>query len=184
MIILSNNRDRVSEIKKLSEFISKTKDSHEKDRARAIIKLIEGRKRADVSDFFDVNIKTVDEWIRKFKKQGVEGLKTKPQKGNNRLLSIKQKQEIKKIINTKTPQEVGLTGRFWNVILLKRYVKQKYGIVYRSLVSYRNLFAYCGFTYHKPNKVNQKQSPHMRKRFEETLKKNSNGIKEKIVWYW
>jgi transposase len=90
--------------------------------------------------------KTVDEWIRKFKKQGVEGLKTKPQKGNNRLLSIKQKQEIKKIINTKTPQEVGLTGRFWNVILLKRYVKQKYGIVYRSLVSYRNLFAYCGFT--------------------------------------
>jgi len=74
----------------------KQKDSHEKDRARAIIKLIEGRKRSDVSDFFDVNIKTVDEWIKKFKKQGVDGLKTKPQKGNNRLLSVTQKQEIKK----------------------------------------------------------------------------------------
>lgn len=169
MTILSKKGD--GEIKKLLYFAVKTKDSHEKDRARAIIKLIGGRKRADVADFFDVNIKTVDEWIRKFKLKGVNGLRTKPQKGNNRELTGEQKKEIKKTINSKTPKDVGLEERFWNVPLLKAYVKKQYGITYKSPVSYRSLFAYCGFTYHKPNKVNKKQSPHMRKRFEETLKK-------------
>lgn len=182
MKILSKKGD--GEIKKLLQFAIKTKDSHEKDRARAIIKLIGGRKRADVADFFDVNIKTVDEWIRKFKLKGVEGLQTKPQKGNNRGLTTYQKQEIKKTINAKIPKDLGLEGRFWNVPTLKTFVKQQYGIIYKSLVSYRTLFGYCGFTYHKPNKVNKKQSPHMRKRFDETLKKSSTGIVEKIAWYW
>lgn len=108
MKILSKKGD--GEIKKLLQFAVKTKDSHEKDRARAIIKLIGGRKRADVADFFDVNIKTVDEWIRKFKLKGVIGLQTKPQKGNNRTLTVRQKQEIKKIVTRKRPNQVGLTG--------------------------------------------------------------------------
>lgn len=182
MRILSKKGD--DEIKKLQEFLRKTKDPNERDRARAVIKLHQGRKRRDVADIFEVNIATVDVWQRQFRRHGIKGLQTKPQKGNNRIVTIKQKQEIKKTITKKEPSQVGLTGRFWNVPLLKAYVKQKYGIVYRSPVSYTRLFAYCGFTYHKPNKVNRKQSPHMRKRFEETLKKNSNGTVEKIIWYW
>jgi transposase len=182
MTTLSKRGD--DEIQKLRMFVRETKDSHERDRARAIIKLIEGRKRKDIADIFDVNIKTVDEWIKKYKRMGIKGLRTKPQKGNNRILTVRQKQEIKETITHKRPDEVGLLGRFWNVPNLKAYIKGKYKIVYRSPVSYTRLFAYCGFTYHKPNKVNEKQSPHMRKRFEETLKKSSNGIEEKIAWYW
>lgn len=45
MSILSKYGD--DEVKKLQEFLRKTKDPHEKDRARAIIKRIQGRKRSD-----------------------------------------------------------------------------------------------------------------------------------------
>lgn len=182
MSILSKHGD--DKIIKLRKFAAKTKDFHEKDRARAIIKLIEGRKRADVSDFFEVNIKTIDEWIRNYKKKGIKGLQTKPQKGNNRTLTVKQKQGIKKIITTKRPEQVGLMGRFWNVPTLKEYIRKRYNLTYQSPASYRKLFYSFGFTYHKPNKVNKKQSPHMRKRFTETLKKSSTGTVEKIAWYW
>lgn len=182
MIILSKRGN--DDIKKLQKFLHKTKDPNERDRARAILKLREGRRRADVASIFDVNIATIDVWNRQFKRQGIKGLQTKPQKGNNRTLTIKQKQEIKKTITDKRPDQVGLSARFWNVSTLKIYIKQKYDIVYQSPVSYTRLFAYCGFTYHKPNKVNKKQSPHMRKRFEETLKKNLDGTEEKIAWYW
>lgn len=182
MIILSKRGD--DEVKKLREFLRKTKDPHVKDRVRAIIKRIEGRKRSDVADFFDVNIKTIDDWTRKYNKAGVQGLQTKPQRGNNRILTVQQKQEIKKVITGKRPDQVGLSDRFWNVPLLREYIKQKYALFYRSPATYRKLFYSYGFTYHKPNKVNRKQSPHMRKRFEETLKKSSNGTVGKIAWYW
>jgi transposase len=132
----------------------------------------------------EVNIATVDEWSRKFRKYGIAGIKTKPQKGNRHLLTREEKDEIKRTIGKKKPEDVGLTGKFWNVPTLKRYVSNAYQIAYRSLTSYRRLFSYCGFTFHKPVKVNRKQKAGVRRRFEVTLKKRSDGTREKAVWYW
>jgi len=171
-------------IKEVKHFLKKTKNIHEKDRARAIVNLIEGKSRKTVADFLEVNIATVDQWQRKFRRYGIEGLKSKPQKGNRHLLTRKQKDEVKQTIKGKRPEEMGLEGKFWNVPLLKAYVKNAYHVTYRSPASYRRLFAYCGFTFHKPVNVNRKQRGHARKRFEVTLKKRSDGIKEKAVWYW
>lgn len=173
--------ERITEVKL---FLKKTKDIHEKDRARAIVKLIEGKPRREVADFLEVNIATVDDWQRKFRRLGITGLKSKPQKGNRHLLTQEQKNEVKKTITTKTPEGTGLTGKFWNVPLLKMHVKNAYHVVYRSPESYRRLFSYCGFTFHKPVKVNKKQRTHARRRFEVALKKRSDGTREKAVWYW
>lgn len=173
-----------SKINKLKAFLKATKYPDERDSARAILKLIEGRKRQDVADFYDIHIKTLDEWQRAFKRQGIEGLMREPQIGNNYKLSYAQKEEIKTAINNNTPDELQQKGRFWKVSLLKQYVKKRYNVVYKSEVSYQDLFTFCGFSYHKPDKVNKRQNPHMRKQFEDTLKKSSNGTVEKIAWYW
>ena len=173
--------ERIAEVK---QFLNKTKDIHEKDRARAIVKLIEGKRRREVADFLEVNIVTVDEWQRKFRRLGIAGLKSKPQIGNRHLLTRKQKDEIKQTITKKRPEDAGLTGKFWNVPLLKTHVKNVYHVLYQSPESYRRLFSYCGFTFHKPVKVNKKQRAHARRRFEVTLKKRSDGTREKAVWYW
>ena len=173
--------ERIAEVK---EFLKKTKDIHEKDRARAIVKLIEGKTRRVVADFLEVNIATVDDWQRKFRRYGIDGLRTKPQKGNRQLLTRKQKNEVKQTITDKRPEELGLTGKFWNIPLLRRYVTDTYHVIYRSFTSYRRLFSYCGFTFHKPVKVNRKQKTGARRRFEVALKKRSDGTREKAVWYW
>lgn len=173
--------ERIAEVK---AFLKKTKDIHEKDRARAIIKLIEGKPRREVADFLEVNIATIDDWSRKFRRSGIAGLKTKPQKGNRHLLTREEKNEVKKTITYKTPQELGLIGKFWNVPSLKAYVKKTFGVVYKSPESYRRLFSYCKFTFHKPAKVNRRQKTGVRKRFEVALKKSSDGTREKAVWYW
>lgn len=173
-----------SQIDKLKTFLKTTKQPNERDRARAILKLIEGKKRKDVADFFDIHIKTLDEWQQAFKKQGLNGLRTEPQIGNNYKLSQTQKEEVKAMINKNTPTELKLKGQFWTVDLLKKFVKKQYKVIYKSEVSYHHLFKFCGFSYHKPDKVNKRQNPHMRKRFEDVLKKSSNGATEKIVWSW
>lgn len=171
-------------IKEVKEFLKKTKNSHEKDRARAIVKLIEGKSRKVVADFLEVNIATVDVWQRNFRKYGIAGIKSKPQKGNRHLLTRKEKDEVKKTITDKKPGDVELEGKFWNVPVLKKYVTKVYHVTYRSASSYRRLFSYCGFTFHKPVKVNRKQKTGARKRFEVALKKRSDGTREKAVWYW
>lgn len=172
-------------IKELKQFFKTTKRPDECDRARAILKLIEGNKRQEVSSFFDIHVKTLDQWQRQFKRQGIEGLRTVPQRGNTKKLSRDQKEAIKATLTTKTPEELGLEGKFWTVPSLKQYVRREYHVVYQSAVSYQRLFYSCGFSYHKGEKVNKKQNPHMRKRFEDTLKKSSKSTwGEKMVWYW
>lgn len=171
-------------IEELKQFLKTTRRPDERDRARAILKLIEGKRRKEVADFFDITLTTLGQWQQKFKQSGAEELRTKPQKGNRAQLSLEQKQALQQLINEKAPEDVGLQGKFWTVPLLKSYVKQVYQVTYKSANTYRELFTFCGFSYHKPEKVNKNQNRHMRKRFEDTLKKSSDGTAEKIVWYW
>ena len=171
-------------VDELKTFLKTTKRPDERDRARAILKLIKGEKRQTVANFLEINIKTLDIWQRAFKKQGANGLKTQPQAGNNHQLSRDQKEQIKAVIKAKSPEEAGLKENFWTVAILRDYVKKEYDVSYKSDVSYQRLFDFCGFTFHKPDRINKKQNPHMRKRFEEGLKKSSNGTCEKVVWSW
>lgn len=171
-------------VDELKTFLKTTRIPAERDRARAILKLIKGERRQPVANFLEINVKTLDEWQRAFKKQGIDGLRTQSPTGNNHKLTREQKQAIKAVINGKKPENCGLEGRFWTVPALRQYVKKEYNVSYKSADSYRRLFDFCGFSCHKPNKVNKRQNPHMRKRFEEVLKKSSNGTCEKVVWYW
>ena len=79
-----------------------------------------------------------------------------------------------------SPEEVGLDGRFWTTEQLARLVKKEYGVTYRSEVSYYHLFAFCGFTYHKPDKVNKRQSVASKEEFEQRLKKEWWSIKREL----
>lgn len=124
-------------------------------------------------------------WVTRYKRLGLLGLKDKLQPGNHHKLTKLQKRSIKQLITTQTPSQLGLTGQFWSTETLKALVQVKFNVKFQSKESYRQLFHYCGFSFHKPKKVNQRQSEYMRVRFEETLKKDlRTGLVEKIKWSW
>lgn len=174
----------IQKVEKLKLFFKSTKRPDERDRARAVLKLVEGKTRMEVAQFLGINVKTLDKWQKAFRGLGINGLRTVPQKGNNNKLPLKSKEAIKKTINKKSPEELRLKGKFWTVALLKQYVKNKYAVTYKAAESYQRLFKYCGFSFHKPDKVNKRQDRHMRRRFEMDLKKSSDGISQKAAWYW
>lgn len=162
----------------------RTKDGREKLKYHALWLLARGYKRAEVINIVGKDKNTLGRWVTVYNRDGLLGLRNKPQPGNHRKLTKQQKDQIKELLNTKTPKALGYDGRFWSIELLKRLVKDKFGVIYQSRESYRKLFIYCGFSYHKPDKENKKRNPHMVKRFEDNLKKDSRGIRKKIVWYW
>lgn len=153
-------------------------------RLQALLLLTQGYKRKEVSKMARVSLCALGNWVAKFRKHGVDGLCDKNQPGNHRKLTVLQKEELKTLITAKTPDQLNLEGKFWTPKLVSQLVKKQYQVSYLQEAS-RRLLHQFGLSFHKPKKVNIRQSEHMRIRFEETLKKDSRtGVVEKIQWSW
>ena len=114
-------------------------------------------------------------WYADFNRDGIAGLRTQHRLTSpNAMLAKEQKDAIKKILTGHKPQEYGYSGDFWSVPTLKRLVKDQYAVIYKTAVSYYQLFDYCGFSYQKAEYVDAKKisdDGHFKKRFSKKLKK-------------
>lgn len=168
----------------LEKAFKKAKKRREIFRLQALLLLTQGYKRQEVSRTIRVSLCALGNWVSKFKKHGVDGLYDKGQPGNHRKLTVLQKQELKTLITTQTPDQLNLEGKFWTPKLVSQLIKKQYQVNYLQEAS-RRLLHQFGLSFHKPKKVNQRQSEHMKVRFEETLKKDlKTGLTEKIRWSW
>jgi len=168
----------------LEKAFKKARKRRELFRLQALLLLTQGYRRKEVSKMTRVSLCALGNWVSKFKKHGVDGLCDKNQPGNHRKLTVLQKQELKSLITTNFPDQLNLEGKFWTPKLVSQLIGSKYQVSYLQEAS-RRLLHQFGLSFHKPKKVNQRQSEHMRVRFEETLKKDlSTGVTEKIWWSW
>jgi transposase len=160
------------------------KGRKEAGRYQALWLLARGYTRRQASDIVGVGQTQLGRWVTNYNKHGLQGLKTKPQPGNHRKLTNKQRSVLRRLITQKTPAELGYGGRFWDVGGLKRLVKDRFQVKYKSTTSYRNLFKWCGFSYHKPDKVNKRQRAETIRDWEKKIKKDWRGIAETMGWSW
>ena len=172
----------------LEKAFRKEKSGKQKIRYQALLLLAKGFKRQQVAEIVGISPGRIRQWVSMYHKDGLLGLLLKNAPGNHHLLTKEQKQAIKDLISTHTPEELGLIdleGKFWNIPLLRELVKQKFNLIYKNQDSYRRLLHFCGFSFHKPAKVNQRQKEGDRVHFEDILKKDSKtGVVEKITWSW
>jgi len=169
----------------LNKFLKTTKNVHERERARALLTLGKGKKRKEVAEIFSVNIGTLDRWKTSFRRLGILGIRNKGYPGNHYQLTRIQKDEIKKLIHSKTPKDLQISEkRFWSLIALKKLVKERSGVTYSSEATYRKLFYYCGFSCHRPGKHNRNQNKQLVERFRVAVKKRSGNTNGWAVWYW
>lgn len=172
-------------VDELGKAFKKERNGRQKTRYQAVWLLSKGWKKDKVADVVGMSRDRIRQLVTLYHKDGLSGLKLKPAPGNHRLLTNQQKLHIKKLITTHTPTQLGLTGNFWNIPLIRELVKKETGLMYQDQDSYRRLLIWCGFSFHKPAKVNLRQKDGDRVRFEEILKKDSKtGLVEKIVWSW
>ena len=124
----------------------------------------------------------VKQAIKRFNKGELEDLKLI---GNNRKLNKKQQEKIIEIIKTKTPQDLKdfkFKEQFWSTDILKRIIKKRHKIEYKTEKSYYNFFKQAGFTFHKPKTKDFRQDPKKVKKFKGALKKSSTTTKIRLSW--
>jgi transposase len=173
-----------SEVVVLETAFKTAKNPREKLKFQALWLLTQGYPRVTVAQIVARSRMTLGNWVTAFNRYGLDGLKNKPSPKNHHLLTDAQKDQVQHLITSKTPVDLGYPGSFWTTHTLKLLVKDKFTAVYRSPESCRRLLIRSGFSYHKPEKQNDRKQSHLVKRFEDTLKKDSLGISQTMVWYW
>lgn len=168
----------------LERFFKKTKDWRAKMRSQGVLLRAKGYSLQEITNILGKKEGTIRGWTRAFREHGVGGLIPKPQPGNHRRLTKEQKEEIKAVIKSKEPRQLDIRTRsktkprFWNVPVLKNFIKEQYSIEYQSDRSYHRLLHYCGFSFHKPVGNDKRQDPEKVKKFEEELKQKLEQIRE------
>ena len=121
----------------------------------------------------------VKQAIKRFVQDELEDLKLI---GNNHKLSKQQREKIIEIIKTKTPQDFKFKEQFWSTDILKKIIKKKHKVEYKTEKSYYDFFKQAGFTFHKPKTKDYRQDPEKIKKFKGALKKSSTTTKIRLSW--
>lgn len=115
-------------------------------------------------------------WVRNYQASGIAGLVDKRTGGNSAKLAPYQVERLQDHLQSYTPEQrlgpEAVGGQFWTVADLACLLVRDYGVVYKSLTSYRSLLKRCGLSRQKPAQVYKSRSEIKVMAFEEELEKN------------
>lgn len=140
-------------------------------RVQAILLLDEGSKGL-IESLTGLQRTTVVKIRKKYIKGGISAVESKrKEKKPASLLTKQQREEIKGILHTKTPQNYGWECDYWTPGILGRIILELYGVQYKSKTSLYLIFKQSKFTYHKPEVKYERRSEEAIKKWEEEYRK-------------
>ena len=166
------------ELGELRRRMDRNKDGATRMRYQAVWMYAQSYQVAEILEINGCSRTSLMNWCRAYRESGPEELEDQRTGGNNAKLSDGQLSEIKERLCTYTPQMLygseaaTLTGEFWKVEDLYRLVEDQYGVTYQSRTSYQEIFAKCGFSYQRTEKVFKSRRPRQVAGFQEELEKN------------
>jgi transposase len=130
-------------------------------RLRAVAAREKGYPVVDIAAILGVREETVSRWSVKYERGGQEALpgdRTGRPAGSGRHLDSQQEAAIQQLIDTKTPQELGIPSALWTRAAVRELVKRQAGqdMPIRTVGEYLNRW---GYTPQKPVKKSYKQDP-------------------------
>lgn len=170
------------EKQQLSKIKKKSKSELIRDRAHAVLLRDNELTIENIAKALLRSEDFVKRAIKRFDKGELEDLKLI---GNNRKLTGKQRENVIEIIKNKTPKDLNdfkFKSQFWTTDILKRIIKKRYKVEYKTDKSYYDFFKQAGFTFHKPKTKDFRNDPEKIKKFKGALKKSSKTTKIRLSW--
>ncbi len=164
--------------KALQQAYRQTKEATTRTRYQAVMLYSQNYRVAEICQITNCHRNSLMEWCRKYRQQGVAGL-TDHRGGPHRAkLSVEQVEALSQKLEMYRPHDVfgpeshTTGGQHWTVEDLAEAIQRWYGVVFESRSSYRGLFACCGFTYQRTEKVYKSQRERAVMDFEAQVEKN------------
>lgn len=107
-----------------------------------------GHSSRKLSELHHISFKQITNWVHRFEKQGIEGLKDRSGRGRKSALSDQQLDRIKTLVLAESPKEYGFQSEKWTGPLLVQWINNEYGLEYQKAQVY-NLLNKIGIVFEK-----------------------------------
>jgi transposase len=167
------------QVNELQRAYALCKEGAERTRYQAVRLYSQGYSAKEIQEIAGCSRTSLLEWCRAYAEQGTLGLVDRRLGGNNAKLRPAQMADLRERLEQYTPRDLfgssaaTLNGQYWTVVDLARALQQWYRVTYASSTSYYHLFAVCGFSYQRTERVFKSRRPLQVAEFEEKLEKNS-----------
>jgi len=141
-------------------------------RLYAVYQVAKGQSSRKLEDLYNTSFKQITNWVHRFEKEGIEGLKDKKGRGRKDKLTITQKQQLAIVLKEEHPIKYGFNTATWTGPLLINWIKKEYGIEYKKAQIY-NIIKRLGFSYQKGKGIFPEANKEKQENFKNTLKKTS-----------
>ncbi|WP_159637606.1 helix-turn-helix domain-containing protein [Sphingobacterium composti Ten et al. 2007 non Yoo et al. 2007] len=143
--VLQIQRSDATEIKKLLN----TNDAYTVGIRLYMVYLVAlGYSSRRLSELHNISFKQITNWVHRFEKEGIEGLKDKKGRGRRSNLSNKQLERIKSLVIHEKPSDYGYQSVKWTGPLVAQWIDKEYGLTYQKAQVY-NLLEKVGIVFEK-----------------------------------
>ena len=141
-------------------------------RLYAVYQVSKGQSSRKLEDLYNTSFKQITNWVHRFEKEGLEGLKDKKGRGRKDRLTLIQKQEITMVLENELPTKYGYNTATWTGPLLINWIKKEFKIEYKKAQIY-NIIKALGFSYQKGKGIFPEANKEKQENFKNALKKTS-----------
>lgn len=138
---------------------TQAKDGATRTRLQAVRLYVQGYPTVEITQITSCNRSSLMEWCRKYRQSGITGLQEHRGGAVRAKLKPEQVAEVREKLRQYRPYDLfgpeahTASGQHWTVEDLVRAVQRWYGVSWKSRASYHGLFAQCGYSYQRTEKV-------------------------------
>ena len=118
----------------------------------AIYQVALGQPSRKLEELYNTSFKQITNWVHKFEKEGIDGLRDKTGRGRKSKLEPLQLQKVRGLLLQESPADHGFNSATWTGPLLIEWIKKQYGLEYKRAQIY-NIIKPLGFSYQKGNGI-------------------------------
>jgi transposase len=141
-------------------------------RLYAVYQVSLGKPSRQLEELYNTSFKQILNWVDRFEKEGVDGLKDKSGRGRKAGLSNEELAELKEIVLEKSPTEFGYNSETWSGPIVLEVIKKQYKIEYKIAQVY-NILKKMGLSYQKSKGYYPEADKEKQELFKNGLKKTS-----------
>lgn len=117
-------------------------------RLYAVYQVAKGQPSRKLEDLYNTSFKQITNWVHRFEKEGVAGLKDKPGRGRTARLSQEQRERLSNLLSKEPPTDHGYNSATWTGPMLIEWIEKHYQVSYKKAQIY-NIIKSLGFSYQK-----------------------------------
>jgi transposase len=132
----------------IQQEIARNEESRYDHRLHGLLLVTAGRSCREVAELFGENGTTVQRWVNRFEKGGLDALREGERAGRPRTLDAKDWRRLQGDLR-KTPRDFGLRATLWDGPVLAEHLRQRYRMEL-GVRQCQRLFRQMGFRLRKP----------------------------------